>query len=114
MTTEALATTPDQQRHVRALAATVGMQLVEDQKAQALSGTHQFAILSAREQQFQHHVVREQDVRRLAADCVPLQALLLPRVAGNAYGRLAWGIALLEELLEFLVLTVGQRVHRID
>src|SRR6267378_2227983 len=114
MTTEAVATTPDQQRHVRALAATVGMQLVEDQKAQALRGTHQLAILSTREQQFQHHVVREQDVRRMAADRLSLQALLLPRVARHAHGRLAWSIALLEEFFKLLILTVGQRVHRID
>ena len=43
---EGLTAAPDQQRDVRALPAAVGVQLVEDQEAQALRGANQLAVLA--------------------------------------------------------------------
>ena len=101
-------------RHIRTLAAAVGVQFVENEKTQPLRSTHQLAVLAAGEQQFQHHVVGEQDVRRIAPNRLTLRPFFLPRVAGKANGRLAFRITLLKELLEFFVLAVGQGVHGIN
>ena len=84
---ERLAAAADQQRDVRALATAVGVQLVEDQEREPLGRPHQRAVLAAGEQQLEHHVVGEQDVRRVAADRLALLALLLARVAGEPHRR---------------------------
>ena len=63
---EGVATAPDEHRDVGALTAAIGVQLVEHEEPEAPGGSHEFAVLAAREQQLQHHVVREQDVGRIA------------------------------------------------
>ena len=113
VTTKRLTAAPDQEGHIGALAPAVGVQLVEDQEPQPLRRSHQFAVLGAREQQLQHHVVGEQDVRRVAADRLTGLALLLAGVAGEAY-RGAIRVAEVQELGEFFLLAVGQGIHRVD
>ena len=110
---EGVAATADEQRHVGPLAPAVGVQLVENEKTQSVRGPDQLAILAAREQQFQHHVVRQQDVGRMAANCVAFRPFFLARVAGEADRGLTFRISLLQELARLLVLAVGQGVHRI-
>ena len=107
---EGEAASANQQGDVRALPPAIGMELVQDQEPQALGGPHQFAILAPREQQFEHHVVGEQDVRRVGPDLFPFRPLFLTRVAREPHRR----AALAEKFREFLVLAVGQRVHRVD
>ena len=109
-----MATTPDEKRYVRTLATTVRVKLVEDQEPQVLRSTYQFAVFGARKQQFQHHVVGEQDVGRIAPDRLSFGSFLLPGVAGEAHGRLSFRVAFLKELPEFLCLAVRQGVHRVD
>ena len=65
---ESVATPADEHRNVGALAAAIGVQLVEHEEPEPPGGPHQLAILAAREQQLQHHVVREQDVGRIPPD----------------------------------------------
>ena len=69
-----------QQRHVGPLAAPVGVQLVQDEELKALGRRHQLALVGPGEDQLQHHVVGEQDVRRVGDD-----PLALPR-------RLSWPV----------------------
>ena len=113
MTAECLSAAPDQERHVCTLAAPIGVELIEDQKPQPLRGADQLSILRSGEQELEHHVVREEDVRRIAPNGFADVAFLLPRVPGEAHRRSTLRISLLEKLLQFLVLAVGQGVHRV-
>jgi hypothetical protein len=61
--------------------------------------------------QLQHHVVGQQDVRRLAGDAPAIVLGLLAGVPGKAHRGLASGITALEELLHLMHLAVGQGVH---
>ena len=82
---EGVAAAADEHRDVGALAAAIGVQLVEHEKPEPLGGSHQLAVLASGEQQLQHHVVREQDVRRIASDrlaLVLMQEELLAAVVG--------------------------------
>ena len=111
---ECVAAAANEHRDVGALTPAIGMQLVEHEEPEPLGGPHQFAVLDAREQQLQHHVVREQDVRRIAPNRLAGLSPLLPGIAGESNEGLALRVALVDELAELLVLAVGQRVHRID
>ncbi len=105
----------DQHRHVRALPAAVGVQLVQRQEPQPLRGPNQLvALVRTRQHQVEHHVVRQQDVRRVREDPAPLVRALLAGVAGERDRLAALGIAELQELPQLLDLGVGQRVHRVD
>ena len=82
---EGVAAAADEHRDVGALAAAIGVQLVEHEKPEPQGGSHQLAVLASGEQQLQHHVVREQDVRRIASDrlaLVLMQEELLAAVVG--------------------------------
>lgn len=110
---EGEAAAPDQQSNVRTLSAAVGMQFVENEEAHTLRGANQFAVLAAGEQQLQHHVVGEEEVRWITTNHLLFDNLLLTRISGKADGWLPFRLTLLKELLEFFFLTVGQGVHRI-
>ena len=111
---DGVAAAADEHRDVGPLAAPIGVQLVEDEEPEALGGPHQCAVLAAREQQLQHHVVGQEDVRRIVANGLAGGASFLPRVAREAHRRLAFRVALAEELPQLLVLAVGQSVHGVD
>jgi hypothetical protein len=111
---ESLSCPAHQQGDVRALAATVGVELVEDQESQPGGGLDKLLVGEAGEQQLEHHVVGEQDVWRLGLDLfAPLRAVLAG-IAREADGAAAAGKAVVEELLELLQLAVGEGIHRID
>src|SRR5581483_10863458 len=75
---------PGEERDVRALAAAVGVQLVEDEESEPLRRLDDRAVEGPREDVLEHHVVREQDVGRRMEDLVPFLLALLPRVAPEA------------------------------
>ena len=86
------------------------MQLVEHQEGQVLRARDEAVALAwAREHQLQHHVVRQQDVRRPGQDRVTLGTALLPGVSGKCHG----GPIRAQELLQLAPLAVRQRVHRV-
>ena len=111
---ESVAAAADEHCDVRPLSAPVGVQLVEDEEPETLGGPHQRTVLAAREQQLQHHVVRQEDVRRLVTDGLADGAPFLSRVAREAHRRTAFRVALAEELPELFVLAVGEGVHGVD
>ena len=111
---EGVAAPADEHRNVGALAAAIGVQLVEHEEPEPPGGSHQLAVLAAREQQLQHHVVREQDVGRIPPDRLSGLSSFLPGIAGKPNGAPAFRVAPVDELPELLALAVGERVHRVD
>ena len=111
---ECQAATANQECHIGSLATAIGMKFVKDKVPQVLGRADQFAVFGTSQQQFQHHVVGEQDIGRVAADRFALFAFLLACVAGIAHGRLVFRIAPFQKLGEFFVLAVGQSIHGID
>jgi hypothetical protein len=110
-----LADPADEQRHVGTLPAAVGVQLVQHEEVQA--GGHPdeaLAVLGPGEHQLQHHVVGEQDVRRVVPDRPAARVVLLAGVAGEGDRLPTRPVAVAQELLQLLDLAVGQRVHRVD
>ena len=90
------------------------MKLVEDQEIEvfAIGDDALVEFVLPRQQQFEHHEVGEQDVRRVVGDAPALVLVFLSGVArvGDAVLR----DDVLEVLVEFAELAVGQRVHRVD
>ena len=76
----------DQQSHIRSLPAAVGMEFVEDEKAEPLGGADQRAVLIPGQEQFEHHVVGQQDVGRIVPDGFTRFLFFLSRETGEAYG----------------------------
>jgi hypothetical protein len=71
----------DEQGHVGALAAPVGVQLVEHQESQVAELADEAAVGVAGEHQLEHHVVGEDDVGRVLADLLAFLVVLLAGVA---------------------------------
>ncbi len=108
---------PDQPRkesHVRALASAVGVKLVEHQELESLGGSDQLVLPGPCEHQLEHHVVGQQDVRRIGDDLLPFLVGLLTRVAAEGHQRRPVRIAVAKELLQLTQLAVRQGVHRVD
>ena len=106
---------PYEQGDVGALAAAIGVQLVEHEELQPLGGVNEpLALLGPGEDQLEHHVVGEQDVRRVAQDPLALLPLLLAGVAREGHRLLAVPVTEGQELLQLTALAVGQRVHGVD
>ena len=104
----------DKHGDVGALAAAVGVKLVEDQEFEvfAIADRPLVEFVLPGQQQFEHHEVGQQDVRRVVGDA---PALLLVFLAGVALVGDAVRLRdILEIAVEFADLAVGQRVHRID
>ena len=100
----ALSDASHQERDVSALPTPISVQLIEHQEREALSGPNHRAVDRAREQVLEHHVVREQDVRRVVPDLVALLLGLLARVPAERHRRLALGVAELQELRQLVLL----------
>jgi hypothetical protein len=91
------------------------VQFVQDQEPQPLRGPDQMlALVRAGQHQLEHHVVGQQDVRRLGQDPSPLVVPLLPGVPGERHRLPALRIPEPQKLLQLTQLGIGQRVHRID
>ena len=108
------ADSPHQQGHIGALAAAVGVKLVEHEELQALAMADHLLVdlVLTGHQVFEHHEVRQQDVGRLGRDRPASVVAVLPCVASERDGP--GRCHELEELLQLLHLAVGQRVHRVD
>ena len=111
---EPLPDTAHQQRHVGTLAATVCVELVQDEepKASAVADDPAVDLLLPRHEELEHHEVGEEDVRRLVGNPLPLVLVLLSGVAGERDRPVSRHLA--DELVELLHLGVGERVHRVD
>ena len=103
--------------HVRALAAAVGVQLVEDQEPQpAADAIEEPLILGPHQHQLGHHVVGQHDLRRMLSQLFARGLRSVAGVLGERHRERPAGapfIAVLE-LLQRLELRVDQGVHRID
>ena len=113
---ESLSDSSHQHRHVCALASSVGVEFVQNEEPHARGVTPKRYVhgVEARHEEFKHHVVGQEDVGRVLHDAIPVLAGFLTRVAGERDRLLAFGVAILQEPLEFLVLAVAKGVHRID
>jgi hypothetical protein len=116
---------PDQARHVGALRAVVGVQLVEHQVPQrrpALSA-HSGASFGPLQQQVEHAVVGEQDVRRLGAQPIVVVdhvvaahlAVLCPAADEQPHAHPPTQALVAEDRVgEAPGLIGGERVHRVE
>ena len=77
----------DEQGHVGALAAAVSVQLVQDQEPQAPRRLDQAPVPGPGQDQFQHHVVGQQDVGRIRDDPGPVIRGLLPGITIEGHRR---------------------------
>ncbi len=107
--------TAHEERHVATLSPPVGVQLVENQELQSLRLGHDpLGFDRTGKNQFQHHIVGEENVRRIGDDGFSLGVGLLAGVSIEAHRALLVGIATIDELRQLLELRVGQSVHRVD
>ena len=102
----------DKERDIGALTAAIRMEFVEHQELKPLAVLYDRAIGRTHEDEFQHHVVREQDVRRIRAEHLTLGLGFLPRVARHGERRRVPGVR--QELLNFFLLRIRERVHRVE
>jgi len=96
---QTIARAPHQQRHVGALPAAVGVQLVENQEAKPARRFNQTPLMRPSQDQFQHDVVRQQDVGWASNDRVLFVVRFLPSVASEGCRSLPVGVTVSKELL---------------
>ena len=112
---EGVTAAANQYRDVGPLSPPVGVQLVEYEELQPLRSSHKLPIFASSEQQLEHHVVGEKDVRRLSPESHPATGPFPARcIVRNRTSDLSSGKPLVDELAQFFVLTVGESVHWID
>ena len=102
----------DQHGDIRALAAAIRMQLVQHDEPQGGGLLYEWLVLPACEDQLQHDVVGEKDVRWIVQDLLPVIVVFLAGVPLEADGPSRFFLA--EEFLQFSDLAVGKSVHRVD
>ena len=91
------------------------MQLVQHQEAQPLGvGDQRFLLLGPGQDQLQHDIVGQQDVRRIGHDAVLFFIAFLAGIALEGDQRFIVWEAQLEELAQLAHLAVGQGVHGVD
>ena len=91
------------------------MQFIKHQELQTPCCTDQLvALLRPGQEQFEHHVVGEQDVRWVREDRLSLLVGLLSGVSSEGHRFASAPESVGQELLEFMPLGVRQCVHRID
>src|SRR5262249_1210613 len=64
----------NEQGHISTLATAIRMQFIEDEELESLRGLDEVFLPRPREQEFQHHIVCQEDIRRSRND--PLLVLL--------------------------------------
>ncbi|TFE69315.1 hypothetical protein A7Q09_05335 [Methylacidiphilum sp. Yel] len=112
-----LAGLPDptnQHRHVGSLAAAVGVKLVQYQEAETPSCFNQAPLDGPGEDELEHDVVSEQDVRGILDDLLPFGVRFLTGVAAETDGASPVGEPQLQKLAELASLAVGEGVHGVD
>ncbi len=112
---QALPYAPYQHGHIRPLAAPIGMQLIKDKVLQITAMLHDPPVngFIAGKDELEHHEVGQQNIRGVLGDVFSEILFLLPRIPGNGKGLFLVREPM-EKFVEFLYLTVGQGVHRID
>ena len=114
-----LADAAHQHRHIRALAAPVGVELVQHQETHLRHRLDEVAVDVSGQDVLGHHIVGQQDVRRVLTKPLALVLVLLageqrerhrllPRRPVSGLGPVV------EELGQLLALAVGQGVHRVQ
>jgi hypothetical protein len=109
-----LAYAANEQGYVGTLAPPVSVQLVEDEETQPHAVFHDapVQIILPGHEQFEHHEVGQEDIRRVVRNAVSLLGVLLARVSGECHRTRARDIA--DELVELFELRVRQGVHGVD
>ncbi len=90
------------------------MEFIEHKELQLPRGVNNPSITWTRQNQLEHHVVGQQNVRGVIEDLLALILFLLTGVAGERYRRLALRKTKLQKLLELTHLAVRERIHWID
>src|SRR6266545_2341538 len=107
----------DEHSHVRPLTASIGVEFVEDEKAQVLvNGIAYSTFPHAGQEQFQHHVVRQEYLGRPFTHLLARRFPLLPRVLaeGDWERPPASAFVIFLVTAELLKLGIDQGVHWID
>ncbi len=104
----------NQKGDVGSLPPPVRVQLVEYEEPKVASGVDQWAFEGPRQQKLEHHVVGQEDVRRILDNPISLLSAFLAGVAVESHGLLARTESHSQELLELTVLAVAERVHRVN
>ena len=99
---------------IAALPTAIGVEFVQHEELQSGSHLHELVLVRPREDQFEHHVIREQNIRGLLQDFLSGLNVILAGVAFEGHRRLARRVAVIEEFLQLALLTVGESVHRIN
>ncbi len=116
---------PDEARHVAALGPVIGVQLVQDQVAQRVRPVAgpQRLVLGPKQQEVQHPVVGQQDVRRRGAQDLPVvDQVVGPRgpvhpLAADVEPRRHLPLqkrVRVQQLRQPTGLVIGQGVHRVE
>ena len=102
-----------QHRHIRALAPAVGVQLIEHDEPQAAAILDDLPvqIVLPRHEQFEHHEVGKQNVRRVVPDALAFVGAFLSGVSREGR-RIRAPCA--EIAPQLFCLAVGKGIHRID
>src|SRR5262245_10321397 len=64
----------NEQCHISTLATAIRMQFIKDEELESLCGLDEIFLSRSREEELQHHIVCEEDIRRVGDD--PLLVLL--------------------------------------
>ena len=107
----------DEQAHIRSLTTAIGVQLIENQESDlVVDGLSQSSLPATREQQLQHHVICEENVRRFSFQFVTAGFVFLPCKFCKANGKFfaARFLIIFGVTPEFLLLRIHQRVQRIN
>ena len=89
--------TSDEHGDIGALPPPVGVEFVEDEEAQIVRRFHQPVFGRTGENQFQHHIVGEQDVRWVLQNLGACLCVFLASIAPECYRGLA-GLLRIQEL----------------
>ena len=84
------------------------MKFVKYEKLQIGSGLHQLALIRACQDQFQHDIVGQENVRRIIKDFLSSFFPFLPGISAKRYGERA---ACFQKFVQLQFLRVGKRVH---
>src|SRR2546425_10197426 len=100
--------TPEQKSDVAAKHTAISMNLVEDEETAAVIGKESIAIRRANQQILQHHVIGEEDTRRVVAH--PLALGLIRAAIIFAHVNIGGDAGGLQVFRDALLLAVGDRV----
>ena len=96
------------------------MQLIEHHKLEALTAFDKITILITDQHELEHHVVSEEDIRRVRAQFFTLSFTFLAGIAQHAWDYLSLFRAETvekvrrEKLIDLFFLRVSERIHWVD